>query len=152
MSIEGTTEYTSCSGLIHVSSSSWPESALFQISANGVDLDKLVIGKPGRSVDVNNGYMSPGNLAGCVSQAHDAGWGKFDFLHLMKWKFRRTFYRCWCDGLGGKSQIIIRSLKSTWVNVFFASGHIHHPSGSPPSVATPSKKSMTSFSGSLINL
>ena len=65
---EGTAEYTSCYGLIHASSSTWPESALFQISANGVDLDKLVIGKPGRSVDVNNGYMSLGKLAWCVSK------------------------------------------------------------------------------------
>ncbi|KAF8553127.1 glycoside hydrolase family 18 protein [Imleria badia] len=71
---QGTTEYTSCYGLIHASSSNWPESALFQISNNGVELDKLVIGKPGRSVDVNNGYMSLGKFAWCVSQAHDAGW------------------------------------------------------------------------------
>ena len=63
MCIEGTTEYTNQYGLIwHASSSGWPESALFQISANGVDMYKLMIGKLGRPVDVKDGYVSLGKV------------------------------------------------------------------------------------------
>ncbi|KAH0835490.1 glycoside hydrolase family 18 protein [Lanmaoa asiatica] len=73
---QGTTEYTTCSGLLTASSSSWPETALFQISANGVSLNKLVIGKPATAAQASNGYMSTATLASCVSQAHASGWGK----------------------------------------------------------------------------
>ncbi|KAG9310473.1 glycoside hydrolase family 18 protein [Chiua virens] len=40
---QGATEYTTCAGLLTTSSSAWPETALFQIAANGVSLDKLAI-------------------------------------------------------------------------------------------------------------
>ena len=75
---EGATEYTTCTctGLLTASSSTWPESALFQIAANGVSLDKLVIGKPGTSVDASNGYIDPSMLATCVAEAAAQGWGK----------------------------------------------------------------------------
>lgn len=75
---EGTTEYTTCDGLITASSSTWPETALFQIAANGVDENKLVIGKPAQQKDATNGYMSTSALAQCVAQAHSKGWGKLD--------------------------------------------------------------------------
>jgi len=67
-------EYTSCSDLLTKSSSAWPESSVFQIAANGVSLNKLVIGKPGSSGDASNGYMSPVTLAGCLKQAKAKGW------------------------------------------------------------------------------
>ncbi|KAF8916309.1 glycoside hydrolase superfamily [Mucidula mucida] len=41
---QGTSEYTTCDGLLTASSSTWPETALFQIIANGVDGSKLIIG------------------------------------------------------------------------------------------------------------
>ena len=73
---EGATEYTTCAGLLTASSSTWPETALFQIAANGVALDKLVIGKPGTSADASNGYIDPSMLATCVAEAAAQGWGK----------------------------------------------------------------------------
>ncbi|KAF8550126.1 glycoside hydrolase family 18 protein [Imleria badia] len=76
-------EYTTCEGLLHKSSSSYPESSLFQISANGVELDKLVIGKPAKQSDANNGYMTTGTLAGCVSEAHSSGWD----AGVMVWEY-----------------------------------------------------------------
>ncbi|KAG8214867.1 hypothetical protein J3R82DRAFT_10034 [Butyriboletus roseoflavus] len=75
-STEGSTEYSTCAGLLTTSSSTWPETALFQISANGVTLDKLVIGKPATSSDASNGYIDPSTLATCVSEAAGKGWGK----------------------------------------------------------------------------
>jgi len=70
---QGQTEYTTCAGLLTSSSSTWPNTALFQISASGVPLSKLVIGKPA-SGDASNGYIDPTTLAGCVSQAKNKGW------------------------------------------------------------------------------
>lgn len=72
--VEGSTEYTTCAGLLTASSSQWPQSALFQIAASGVPLNKLVIGKPGTSGDASNGFMSTSLLASCVSQAKAQGW------------------------------------------------------------------------------
>ncbi|OCB91529.1 glycoside hydrolase [Sanghuangporus baumii] len=80
---QGTNEYTTCAGLLTSSSSTWPESALFQIAANGVDLDKLVIGKPATSGDASNGFIDPETLAGCVSQAKGQGWD----AGVMVWEF-----------------------------------------------------------------
>lgn len=71
---QGDSEYTTCSGLLTASSSTWPESALFQIIASGVDQNKLVIGKPATSSDASSGYMAPATLATCVEQAKNNGW------------------------------------------------------------------------------
>jgi hypothetical protein len=74
---EGTSEYTTCAGLLTTSSSTWPQSALFQIANSGVPLSKLVIGKPGIASDASNGFISTSILAGCVEQAKNQGWSEF---------------------------------------------------------------------------
>ncbi|KAI0657980.1 glycoside hydrolase family 18 protein [Cubamyces menziesii] len=71
---QGSTEYTTCAGLLTASSSTWPNSAVFQIIASGVPESKVVIGKPANTGDANNGYIAPATLAGCVSQAKSQGW------------------------------------------------------------------------------
>ncbi|KAH9940901.1 glycoside hydrolase family 18 protein [Epithele typhae] len=71
---QGASEYTTCSGLITASSSTWPQTALLQIAANGVPMEKLVIGKPATTGDANNGYIAPSTLATCVQQAKNKGW------------------------------------------------------------------------------
>ncbi|KAJ7765495.1 glycoside hydrolase family 18 protein [Mycena maculata] len=71
---QGATEYTTCAGLLTESSSTWPETALFQIAASGVPLDKLVIGKPGTSSEASNGFMSASTLATCLQTAKAQGW------------------------------------------------------------------------------
>ncbi|TFK53391.1 glycoside hydrolase [Heliocybe sulcata] len=80
---QGTSEYTTCSGLLTTSSSTWPQSALFQIAASGVTLDKLVIGKPATTGDATNGYIAPATLATCVEQAQNQGWD----AGVMVWEF-----------------------------------------------------------------
>ena len=47
---------------------------MFEIAANGVELNKLVIGKPGTAADATNGFIDPATLGQCVDQAHAAGW------------------------------------------------------------------------------
>lgn len=71
---EGTSEYTDCPGLLDESSSTWPETAVFQIAANGVPMDKLVIGKPAGVGDANNGQMPAETLATCLAEAKERGW------------------------------------------------------------------------------
>ncbi|EGN97707.1 glycoside hydrolase family 18 protein [Serpula lacrymans var. lacrymans S7.3] len=80
---QGTDEYTTCDGLLNNSSSTWPESALFQIAASGVSLDKLVIGKPATTADANNGYMNTTLLAQCAEEAVTSGYNG----GIMVWQF-----------------------------------------------------------------
>ncbi|EJU00710.1 glycoside hydrolase [Dacryopinax primogenitus] len=81
---QGTSEYTTCAGLLTQSSTSWPNSALFQINTNGgVALNKLIIGKPANTADASNGYMDTTILAGCVQQAQSMGWSG----GVMTWEY-----------------------------------------------------------------
>lgn len=73
---EGVTEYTTSQGLLTTSSSKWPDTAVFQIHASGVPLDKIVIGKPALSSDAGSGYMAPSTLASCLAKAKKSKWGK----------------------------------------------------------------------------
>ncbi|KAF9063841.1 glycoside hydrolase [Rhodocollybia butyracea] len=80
---QGTTEYTTCAGLLTSSSSTWPKSSVFQIAARGISLDKLVIGKPAGPSDASNGYMTTSLLASCASQAVSMGWN----AGIMAWEY-----------------------------------------------------------------
>lgn len=80
---QGVSEYTTCTGLLDTSSNTWPSSAVFQISAAGVPLNKIVIGKPATAADASNGYMDPSTLAGCVNTAKGKGWN----AGVMVWQY-----------------------------------------------------------------
>ena len=70
--------YTTCETLLTKSGGTWPKSSIFEIHAAGVDLNKLVIGKPAQAAgDANNGYISPATLATCVATAKKNGWSEF---------------------------------------------------------------------------
>ncbi|KAF9006138.1 glycoside hydrolase family 18 protein [Cyathus striatus] len=71
---QGVSEYTTCANLLTASSSTWPESAVFQIAANGVPLSKIVIGKPASAGEASNGFISTSILATCLQQAKAQGW------------------------------------------------------------------------------
>lgn len=68
--------YTTCTGLLTKSGGTFPGSSVFEISANGVDLNKIVIGKPAINSDASNGYMSPSSLASCLVTATNKGWSE----------------------------------------------------------------------------
>ncbi|KAJ3815284.1 glycoside hydrolase [Lentinula aff. lateritia] len=80
---EGVNEYTTCAGLLTNSSSTWPKSALFQIAASGIPLNKLVIGKPALTSDASNGFMNTSTLASCLNTAKKFGWN----AGAMVWEF-----------------------------------------------------------------
>ena len=81
---EGTTEYTTCDSLLNTSGGDWPQSSVFEIAAAGVDLNKLVIGKPAQAAgDANSGYIAPATLVTCISDAHARGWSEYCRLAVM---------------------------------------------------------------------
>ncbi|KAF9006140.1 glycoside hydrolase [Cyathus striatus] len=80
---QGTNEYTTCSGLLHTSSNTWPKSSLFEIASSGIPLSKLVLGKPATNSDASNGFIPPSDLATCVEEAKNDGWD----AGVMVWEF-----------------------------------------------------------------
>ncbi|KZT23537.1 glycoside hydrolase family 18 protein [Neolentinus lepideus HHB14362 ss-1] len=80
---QGLLEYITCPGLITTSSPTWPQTAVFQI-AQGVPLNKLVIGKPALPVvDASTGWMDPVTLSLCLREAREAGWN----AGVMTWQY-----------------------------------------------------------------
>ncbi|KAJ7482653.1 glycoside hydrolase family 18 protein [Mycena latifolia] len=80
---QGASEYTTCAGLLTASSNTWPQSSVFQIAANGVPLNKIVIGKPATGADATNGFMDPATLSTCLAQAKAQGWS----AGAMTWQY-----------------------------------------------------------------
>ncbi|KAJ7446690.1 glycoside hydrolase family 18 protein [Mycena latifolia] len=73
--VQGVNEYTTCANLLTTSSTTWPNTALFQIAASGVPLTKLVIGKPASTAfATSGGFMDGSTLATCVATAKTQGW------------------------------------------------------------------------------
>jgi len=105
---QGATEYTTCAGLLTASTSAWPETALFQIAANGVSLDKLVIGKPATASDASNGYIAPATLASCVSEAAADGWN----AGVMVWQYPDAT-SSWIETVRGSTWPVSGSSAST---------------------------------------
>ena len=66
--------YTDCDGLVIKSGSSMPKTSVTEIANAGVDLEKIVIGKPGVASDASDGFIDPSQLASCVQQAKAKGW------------------------------------------------------------------------------
>ncbi|KAH9074755.1 glycoside hydrolase [Lactarius deliciosus] len=79
----GSSMYTACTGLLTKSGGAFPGSSVFEINANGVSLNKIVIGKPAVKGDAANGYMSPSTLASCLVTAKKMGWS----AGVMTWEF-----------------------------------------------------------------
>ncbi|KAI5122931.1 hypothetical protein M0805_007609 [Coniferiporia weirii] len=67
-------DYTDCTSLLTKSSSTWPQTSVFEIAASGVELNKLVIGKPATAKDASNGFIDTTTLATCLSQAKQKNW------------------------------------------------------------------------------
>jgi chitinase len=83
--------YQDCTSLLTTSGGQFPGTSIFEIAANGVDLNKLVIGKPALPTDANSGagYVDPATLATCVAQGKSKGWS----AGVMTWEVR--FSCCW---------------------------------------------------------
>ena len=71
---QGASEYTDCTGLLTSSGGTFPGTSVFEIASAGIDLNKIVIGKPASAADASNGYMDTSTLASCVAEAQGKGW------------------------------------------------------------------------------
>ncbi|VDC07602.1 unnamed protein product [Peniophora sp. CBMAI 1063] len=128
---QGQDEYTTCTNLLTTSGGIHPGSSLFEIAANGVPLDKLVIGKPALASDeTSGGLMDASTLATCVAQAHSQGWN----AGVMAWQYPDATSD-WIKTVRG----------STWPESGSGSGG---GSGTPTTTSAPAASSTSSSSGS----
>lgn len=80
---QGTYDYTTCNSLLYESSQTWPNTSVYQLVYTGVEMDKIVIGKPANPGDASNGYMNTTYLAMCLADAKEDGWN----AGVMVWEF-----------------------------------------------------------------
>ncbi|KAH8114763.1 chitinase [Phellopilus nigrolimitatus] len=66
-------DYTTCDSLLNKAIEN-PNTSLFEIAASGVDVNKLVIGKPAITSDASNGFIDTNTLATCIAQAKQKNW------------------------------------------------------------------------------
>lgn len=75
---QGSSCYTDYNGLFISSGAScpvFPGTSVKEIAVSGVDLNKIVVGKPVTSADASNGWISGGDLNTMIHQAgNDLGW------------------------------------------------------------------------------
>ncbi|KAH8922440.1 glycoside hydrolase family 18 protein [Atractiella rhizophila] len=77
------TDYTTCDSLLHTSAAIEPHTSIFEMAARGIDLNKLVLGKPASTGSASSGYVSPDVLSGCVAEAKASGYS----AGLMVWQY-----------------------------------------------------------------
>lgn len=70
---QGAGEYSDCGTLLY-HSNKYPHASLFEIAANGVPLNKVVVGKPGSFAGAFNGFMDTSTLNNCMTQAEGYGY------------------------------------------------------------------------------
>merc|ERR1712110_316684 len=72
---QGDENYGTCDNLFNKANPEWPETSVFEIAGNGIPLEKLVVGKPGRAKkDATNGFVDPKMLGACAKDAVGKGW------------------------------------------------------------------------------
>lgn len=69
-------DYADCHTLLLESKGEWPNTALLQLNTvYSIPFDKMIVGKPARKQDADNGYIDPHKLAVCLANfAVPAGW------------------------------------------------------------------------------
>ncbi|KAJ3015597.1 UNVERIFIED_CONTAM: hypothetical protein HDU68_012653 [Siphonaria sp. JEL0065] len=81
---QGNTAYDTCETLFYASGGVFPGTSVFEIAANGVPLNKIVIGKPiTRAGVVNTGFMEAVDMAACIADARGNGWN----AGVMGWQY-----------------------------------------------------------------
>lgn len=69
-------DYSTCHTLLVESKGEWPNTALIQLNqVYGIPFEKMIVGKPAREQDADNGYIDPHKLAVCLANfAVPTGW------------------------------------------------------------------------------
>ncbi|KAJ3087720.1 hypothetical protein HK100_008289, partial [Physocladia obscura] len=90
--------YETCETLFYKSDGWATQSSVFQIAAQGVALNKIVIGKPVTAKGVDSGstgYVDTATLQSCISQAVSNGWS----AGVMGWRFGLDTQGQWAAAL-----------------------------------------------------
>jgi len=95
---QGNDAYNTCNNLLTTSTSDFPKTSIFEIAQSGVSLNKLVIGKPCKQSDADNGFMDPTTLGECISQAKAKGWS----AGAMTWEYSSASAG-WIGGVRSKA-------------------------------------------------
>ncbi|KLO18266.1 glycoside hydrolase [Schizopora paradoxa] len=95
---QGNDAYNTCENLLTTSTSDFPKTSIFEIAKSGVSLNKLVIGKPCKASDADNGFMAPNTLGECISQAKAKGWS----AGAMTWEYSSASAG-WIGGVRSKA-------------------------------------------------
>eukprot|EP01117_Protostelium_nocturnum_P002103 TRINITY_DN12745_c0_g1_i1.p1 TRINITY_DN12745_c0_g1~~TRINITY_DN12745_c0_g1_i1.p1 ORF type:complete len:370 (+),score=136.48 TRINITY_DN12745_c0_g1_i1:35-1144(+) len=93
---QGDSTYDTCEKLLNKVGGFFAGTALFEIVANGVEPNKIVVGKPvTRAGATNTGFMEVDLLASCLKQAVSRGWkGGF-----MGWEYKLDTTGTWSKKL-----------------------------------------------------
>ncbi|KAJ3284590.1 hypothetical protein HDU79_008007 [Rhizoclosmatium sp. JEL0117] len=81
---QGSTRYDTCQTLFYESGGWFQGTSVFEIVGKGVDVGKVVVGKPITTAGVmNTGFMEAWDLAQCFSKAKEMGWN----AGVMGWQY-----------------------------------------------------------------
>ncbi|KAF9038438.1 glycoside hydrolase [Panaeolus papilionaceus] len=84
---QGASDYTTCTSLLTASSSStWPQTSVFQLISMGIPASKIVIGKPATKADGSSGFVPTSVMSDCLRQAKKQGWNG----GVMAWEYPRA--------------------------------------------------------------
>ncbi|KAJ3073797.1 hypothetical protein HDU98_000648 [Podochytrium sp. JEL0797] len=116
---QGESSYDTCTTLLTKSSGWALQTSVFEIAAQGVALDKIVIGKPLTPTNLApsaTGYMHAADLQNCLVQANGMGWG----AGAMGWKLGDGGDGSWVDSLSQAFKVDVvtpggRSMNATLV-------------------------------------
>jgi len=98
---QGDSKYDTCETLLYHVGGTFSGTALFEIVANGVDANKLVIGKPiTRAGATNTGFMEVDDIAKCITEARKKGWN----AGFMGWEYKLDIEGGWSQKLAAAFQ------------------------------------------------
>ncbi|KAJ3071240.1 hypothetical protein HDU98_005621 [Podochytrium sp. JEL0797] len=81
---QGNNRYDTCETLFYASGGYFSGTSVFEMVANGVPVDKIVVGKPVSPAGAaNSGFMNPAELAACIRGAKADGWD----AGVMGWQY-----------------------------------------------------------------
>lgn len=124
--------YTSCTSLLTQSGGEYPGSSVFEINANGISLNKIVIGKPAIQGDSGSGYMSPSALSSCLVTAMNKGWSECSNSSMllsvligcasiagagvMTWEVRTRIFFSFSRPVANMCAIKFPNAEATWIS------------------------------------
>jgi chitinase len=123
-------DYTTCDGLFNVGPADFPKSAVFEIAAQGIPIEKLVVGKPGTTQDITRGgFIDPATLGGCLADAKAKGFNAVSGVYQYK--------EAYADDMQGAMAFQFPHADAAWVKAVRGSAFAAGGSTAPAPPAAP---------------